>query len=514
MGNSRMDDQMGQRAADRPAPAAASMAHQVVRGTAWNLVGTVAQLVLAWGATIVVARLLSPTDYAVYGMAAAFIGFFLVLAGQGFALALVQRKELTEMACHSVFWFMAALSLIVAGAAVAASPLAARFYEQPLLVPVVAVLAVGLVINMLGAVPNALLQRALRFREINLVGILGSLLTAALGVGTALLGYGYWALILPSLGSSLFMAVRAFWLSGYRPAFRFRWAEIRSVAVFGLSSLGSSLVQYFGDNSDYLIMGRFWPKADYGQYYFAFEKSRRPFSLIMMQLDRVLFPVFSRIQDDKERLRRAFVRGTRSVCLVVFPLHVLLIGLADPLVPWIFGPQWRPAVPVFQVYASLAFSRGLAALVSSGLLAINRAQINLAYNIFRVLFTVPALLALGFSGGTILQTAIVLTIIWTLQIPVFIGYFYRQLNLTVIESWRTMRGLIGVTLLMAALLLACRFVAAAAGWPAWAMVSLATLLPSAAFALLARRSLMELFRQVWTALAGRRRPADRLAGEQ
>ncbi|QLQ08353.1 MAG: oligosaccharide flippase family protein [Anaerolineae bacterium] len=111
-----------------------------------------------------------------------------------------------------------------------------------------------------------------------------------------------------------------------------------------------------------------------------------------------MFPAFSKIQDDRERLRRAYLRGTRLVTLIVFPLHVLLVGLADPLVPWLFGPQWQPAVPVFQVFAAYGFVRGLAALTVPSLLAINYAQAIFFFNLFRVAVTVPALLYLGFNG--------------------------------------------------------------------------------------------------------------------
>ena len=486
-------------------PSKSSLTAQVVRGAGWNVAGTAAQKALTLGAGIIVARLLSPTDYAIAGLAASVMGVFFTLTAQGFAQALIQRKELTDLACHSVFWLMTLAGLGLSSLVIVSAPWLAQFYSQPTLVPVMWVLASSLVISMIGAVPNALLQRAMRFREINLIGIIGGMASAILGIGIAWLGYGYWALIMPGIGATLFTAVRAFWLSGYRPARAFRWGELKAVSAFGLSMLGSNLLQYFSDNGDYLIMGRFWSPANFGQYYFAFERSRQPFNLVIGQLSSVVFPAFSRIQNDPERLRRAFLRGTFSICLLAFPLHVLLIGLADPLVPWIFGEQWRPAVPVFQVFATFAFVRGVGSLVSPGLLALNRVQAALAFNVFRVMAAVPTLLYLGFHGASIEQTSVVLLAIWIVQAPFFIGYLYRQINLSWAESWRSLRSLVGITTLMGIILVTSRMLVEAMSWPTWAMVVVSTILPSAAFVLLARHHLLQTLQQVRLALGGKRR---------
>jgi len=485
-------------------PPGSSLTAQVVRGAGWNVAGSVAQKALTLGAAIVVARLLTPADYAIAGLAMSVMGIFMTLTAQGFAQALIQQRELTSLACHSVFWAMTVAGLALSGLVIASAPWIARLYSQPALVSAMSVLALTLIVTMIGAVPNALLQRAMRFREVNVIGIIGGVLSAILGIGAAWLGYGYWALIIPGIGATLFVAVRGFWLSGYRPARVFRWNALRDLSPFGLSMLGSNLVQYFGDNGDYLIMGRFWLPADFGQYYFAFERSRQPFNLVIGQLSSVFFPAFSRIQADPERMRRAFLRGTSAICLVVFPLHVLLIGLADPLVPWIFGEQWRPAVLVFQVFAAFAFVRGIAALVPAGLLAINRAQAALAFNVFRLVVTLPALLCLGLRGADIVQTSLVLLAIWIAQAPFFIGYFYKQINLSWAESWRNVRSLVGITVLMAIVLVASRVLVEAVSWPAWALVVVCTIVPSATFALLARRQLLETLQPVRLVLDGQK----------
>lgn len=477
-------------------PVEPMLAVRILRSTAWNVVGAVIKQGITLLSAVIVARLLTPSDYAIAGLALSVMGLFNVLTAQGFGQALVRRTQLAPITIHSVFWFTLLQGLVLAALAVAAAPLIAQFYHQPEMASLLAFLAVTLIISMLGVVPNALLQRDMRFRDINLIGIGGGIVAAVMGIGVAASGFGYWALMMPSLGIAVATAAGAYWLTRYRPAFVFSWQEVRSVAVFGFSMLGSQLLTYFSDNSDYLIMGRFWSPASFGQYYFAFERARQPFNIVVAQLSSVVFPAFSKIQDDRERLRRAYLRGIRFVTLIVFPLHVLLIGLADPLLPWLFGPQWQPAVPVFQVFAAYGFVRGLAALVLPSLLAIDYAQAILVFNLFRLIFTVPALLYLGFNGGDILTTAVVLLVIWVVQAPFLIGFLNRKLGLTWRSFWDGWRTVGLATLVMGLAFAVIHVITTGAGLPVWAVAVLSTVVSSALFVLITRRDLADLVGQV------------------
>ncbi len=478
------------------APVEPMLAVRILRSTAWNVVGAVVKQGITLLSAIVVARLLTPDDYAIAGLALSVMGLFNVLTAQGFGQALVRRPQLTPITIHSVFWFTLLQGLLLAVVAVVVAPLIAQFYRQPEMAPLLVFLAFTLIISMLGVVPNALLQRDMRFRDINLIGISGGIIAATLGIGAAVAGFGYWALMMPGLGIAMATAVGAYWLTRYRPARAFSWQEIKSVAVFGFSMLGSQILTYFSDNSDYLIMGRFWTTASFGQYYFAFERARQPFNIVVAQLSSVLFPAFSKIQDDRERLRRAYLRGIRLVTLIVFPLHVLLIGLADPLVPWLFGEQWRPAVPVFQVFAAYGFVRGLAALVLPSLLAINYAQAIFVFNLFRLSFTVPALLYLGFNGADILTTAVVLLVIWVVQAPFLIGFLNRKLGLGWRGFWAGWREVGLATVVMGLAFAVIHVITTKAGWPVWGVAAVSAVVSSGLFLLLTRRDVRDLVSQV------------------
>lgn len=468
----------------------------VIRGAAWNVVGTLVKQGLTIGATIVVARLLSPGDYAIAGLATSIMGLFVALTGQGFAQALVQRKELSEIICHSVFWPMVIGGMALTGLMIVLAPWVARFYNQPALIPVIWMLSVGLAIGMIGAVPNALLQRAMRFREINIIGMISGLVSAGLGIGVAILGFGYWALIAPVAGSMVAVAIGAFGLSGYRPRLVLSWHEFKTTMAFGLSLLGSNLLRYFDDYGDRLVLGRFWAAEAFGYYHFALDRSRQPFSLIMGQISIVIFPAFSTIQHDPTRLRRALILGTHRFCLIVFPLYILLIGLADPLLPWLFGPQWRPAIPVFQIFAAYSFMRAFAALVPGTYLAIGLPQADLVFNIFRAVFTLPALVYLGIRNVDIMTASAMLVAIWLIQTPFYIGYLFRKINIGLRDMLGTFRSLLGATILMFTVLTLIRAVGDMVGCFQWFTVVCSATISSGLFLLVLRHQFVDVIQQV------------------
>jgi len=478
-----------------------SLTSLVLRGAFWNTFGIWFQKAIGIGATVVIARLLTPTDYAIAGLAGAAMGFFRILTAHGFGYALVQRKELDEITCHSIFWFLSFVGLGLGVIVVLIAPWTSQFYDSPELIQVMQILSLSLIISMLSSVPRSLLQRAMRFREINILAVLGGGIAAILGIGMAWSGYGYWALIVPALGASLLTSISVFWISSYYPKPVFKWMEIKKSSNFGLSVTLSNVLGYLGSNIDYLIMGRFWTRANFGQYYFAFEQFGKPHQMLTRQLGGVLLPAFSRVQDDLSRLRSGFLKGTHSMCLMLYPIHILLIGLANPLIPLIFGEQWRPSIPVFQVFFIHILIVAPSSISNEVILALKRPQFSLLFNVLRIAVTLPVLLWLGMTGASITKTAVCLLFIWLLFFPLWLGYSLYLMRLSLKEMWHYMRGLVGITVVMALVMVACRVVAEINGWPIWLMFLMTVSLSSGVYLILARQYIFDLLKIIRSSLA-------------
>ena len=428
------------------------------------------------------------------------MGVFSILTSQGFGYALVQRKDLQITTVHSIFWFLSFVGFALSGLVLLSSPVLARFYGQPAVTPLMSVMALSLVSGMTGAVPNALLQRALRFREINLVSICGTVVSAGLGIGLAVVGYGYWALILPTVGASISVACFAFLLSRYRPMAVFRWRDIGTTLHFGGSLTAANLLYYLAAYADSLVMARYWTPTDFGLYSFAVARSRQFIILIGSQISGTILPAFSQMQDDGARMRSAYLRGTHVICLAMFPVHVLIIGIADPLIPWIFGQQWREAVPVFQILAAFAFVSGPSTLVTEALLSLNCPQGPLYYNMLRMAVILPTLIWLGVSQQGILITAAVLMVLWIPLSVFYLAYFYRRIHVQWAESWDSLNRLVVATIAMALTLMVSRHLQHTMGSPAWLIVVTSAAASSAVFWGMMRAPIAIIIQQIRTAL--------------
>jgi O-antigen/teichoic acid export membrane protein len=478
---------------DLSSPPAHSLTAQAFQGMVWNFLGAGLRVGMVFVSGVVVAWNVDVPDFAVAGKGMAIAGLFNAFYAQGFAMALVREKDLKPSQCHCVFFLLLAIGLVLGCSMAALSPLFAWFYDQPALMQVMPVLSLILVLSLVGSVPNALLTRAMNFRDNTALVVGGTFVSAGLAVVLALSKAGFWALILPPLAATIVYCLGSFWVSGYRPAASFRWSESRGLGKFGSKVLGNTFLNYLCENSDYLIMGHFWLEGYYGLYYFAYEKARQPFDIVWTQIGNALYPAFSRVQGEIDRIRRGYFRGTRLLALLTLPLYVLLIGLADPVIPWIFGRKWMPAVGVFQIFAVMSALRTFTVMIPSPLMAMNRITVPLYLTIFRTAITLPALVMLGIYGAGIEATAAALLLIWSVHTPLFVGYFFKLTNVTAKDFRDEFGRVLSAAAAMGAALLGARIVAHALEWPDWMMAPFAIVASSSVFLFATRSLIRDLF---------------------
>ena len=447
-------------------------------------------------ALIVVSRYLTPAEVAIGGLALAAIGLFHVLAFGGFPQALVRSRELSALTTHTAFVITAAPAIAAVPVVFALRSYTADYFGEPELAPLLVWLSIALLCSATGSVPASLLQRAMRFRTLGLIRVTAELVGGTAAVILAVTGAGYYAMVVPAVVVAAAGALGAFLGSGYVPRLVFSGAEFRKIRAFGFSQLGSSLLRYFNDNSDYLIMSRYWSRASLGQYYFAFERSKVPFNIVYQRMSEALFPAFSRAQHDRKRLQRGYTAAVVEFSAFMFPLYVGVIALADPLVPLTFGRQWSDAVPVFQVFAGIAFMRSLFVPLPALLHALNLAHWDLAINVARLLTVAPTLIVLGAMGVDILETAWALLGLWAVQTPVILAVVMRRLNMPIVSLLRTISEPAIGAVVMAAALLGTRTALAAAGAPLAVELFLAAATALFGYALVARRSTTALARRL------------------
>ncbi len=326
-----------------------TLSRRAGRGVVW-LVGSRAwSQILTLTIGVALARMLAPGDYGLLGMVTVLTGLLGRLSDLGLNTVVIQKQDLTSKDLSTVFWFNLGLASVVALLVVACSPLAARFYSQPKVVPVMCALALSFPISSLASVQYALLQKDMRFGDLTKIHVAGSLAAGILALLAAWVGAKVWALVLQTLALSLFAVVGLWIRSSWRPVRRFAAGDLRRVWSFSLNLTGHSLANYFARNADNFLVGRFLGAAQLGLYTLAYNLMVYPVANLSSVAQSVLIPAMSQVQHEPQRVANAFIRACRVMSFLVFPAMLGLALVAREAVVSIYGPKWDEAGKILQI---------------------------------------------------------------------------------------------------------------------------------------------------------------------
>ena len=320
---------------------------KTIRGGIARLGAQIANLIIRVGSLMVLARLLGPAEFGLVGMVTAFTGVLTLFRDFGLSSAAIQKETVTQEQLSTLFWINLFVGACLTVLLLATAPLIAGFYHQPRLTAVTAILASSFLFNALGIQHGVLLQRELQFTAIAVINTIALTLGAAVGVGLAKAGFGYWALvamtvIYPLVGSA------GFWFAtGWIPGKPQRGSGIRSMMHFGGTMTVNGLVVYIASNFEKILLARVWGADAIGLYGRAYQLSNIPTDNLSSAIGEVAFSALSRLQGDPARLRRYFLRGYSVVLALTLPITVACGLYADDIVAVFLGPKWKDAAPIF-----------------------------------------------------------------------------------------------------------------------------------------------------------------------
>ena len=322
---------------------------KTIAGIGWAGLARVLKEVMYLVITVALARLLTPRAYGLVGMIVVFTGFAERLTNPGFGDALVQHEELREGHLSSTFWLMAVLGLGMTAFFAALAPLVADFYAEPKLKALTMVVALNFAINPLNVVQRALIRREMDFKILMYVNTFSVLVSGAVAVAAAATGWGVWALVFLQLVGTLTRVLAMFVLIDWRPKWLFDWEAVRELLAFSGNLLGFRIINYWVRKTDDLLVGRFVGSHGLGVYTKAYEVMLQPVKHLRQVIGEVVYPAFTKIQEDRQRLKRAYLDATRVLGLLSIPVMCFVFVLADPLVVGVFGEHWRRVAPVLQI---------------------------------------------------------------------------------------------------------------------------------------------------------------------
>lgn len=421
---------------------AETLKQQTKKGLYWSFFNQFANYGMNFCVGIVMARLLSPSDYGITALPAVFMAVAGILQSGGLSDALVRKTDFREEDLSTSFYYSIAVGIVMYLALFFSAPWIADFYNTPVLIPLLRVTALSFLWGPLNSAQNVILKRRLDFKTPTKISLTTRVFSACVGIVLAYMGYGLWALVISGVLSSLltvilnWFVVRWFPHTGWSKAsFKYLWGYGNKIMLsWGLSALY--------DNITPIFVAKFYSPADLGVYNRAQGYAAMPSQQVNGVIQGVTFPVLSKMQDDNEALARNYRRMLRTTAFIVFPLMMMLSALARPLVLTLITAKWEACIILLQIICFSMMWYPIHAINLNLLMVKGRSDLLLRLEIIKktigiciLAITLPQGLAV-FCYGTIVSSMIALVI----------NTYYTG-KLIQVGYWRQMKDLLPILLL-------------------------------------------------------------------
>jgi len=412
--------------------------------------------VATWASTVIVVRLLSPEDYGLVGLAALYLGIVTLLSEFGIGTTIVALRHLSasqHAQINTLSLMFGGLSFAVS---CAAAPLLAWFFDAPELTGVVIAMSTMFVVTGARVVPQALLQRDMRFRDLALNDGLQAIVLAVGSVVFAFLGFRYWTLVLSALLGALLSTVGVLRL--VRVGFeRPQWGTLGPALTFSKQTIVSRLAWYVYQNADFLVVGKLFGKELTGVYRVAWDLTSTPLEKITSMVSRVTPSVLSAAQHDPATLRRYLLRITEALAMVTFPATVGMGLVAGDLVPLLLTEKWGAMVVPLQLLAVAAAIRSVTPILPQILTVIGENRRTMRLNVLGAV-VMPIAFWVGSRWGTVGIAAMWLVVYPVALVVPMARIVFRQLGMGAGEYWRALAPAITGVVVMCAVVWGVRSV--------------------------------------------------------
>lgn len=325
-----------------------SVRSQLLKGVVWNFV----EKLLIRGASfvigIILARLLSPSDYGLIGMLAVFIAISNVFIEGGLAKALIQRQNCQDIDYSTAFVANVVMAICIYVVLYLCSPLIAGFYDEPILTDLTRILGLNFVLGSFNIVQRARLMANVDFKSLAQINVASTIISGGIGIAVAYLGFGVWALVGQSISATIVLMVLFPFYSKWRPSMRFSKDSFNHLFGFGSKLMITGVVSTIINNVSTLCIGRYYKSHQLGYYTRASGFSELISFTVFEVLGNVTFPVLSGLQDERERLLQVYKKSLFFTAMIMFPIMVLTTLLAKPIILFLLTEKWGPCVVLMQ----------------------------------------------------------------------------------------------------------------------------------------------------------------------
>ncbi|EIM06128.1 O-antigen repeat-containing transporter [Planococcus antarcticus DSM 14505] len=427
-----------------------SLKKKTISGLLWSFGDMMGNQGVQFIIQIILARLLTPTEFGLIGMILVFVALSNSLVDSGFTQALIRDQKANQTDYSTVFYFNLAVSLFIYGVLFLSAPLISNFFDQAQLISIIRVLSLGVIINAFSIIPRAMFTKEVNFKVQAKVNMTASILSGAIAVVMAVMGFGVWSLVVRMLALNLIQALLLVFSRKWLPTLVFSIASFKRLFGFGWKLLVSGLIDTAYNNIYYLIIGKQYSVKSLGYYTNAAKFSDVATQTLTATIQRVTYPVLSGIQDQEERLKQSFKKVIKLSGFLIFPVMIGIAAVAEPLIYLIFGEKWMTMVPYFQLLCIAGMLYPIHALNLNILQVKGRSDLFLYLEIIKTIIPTTMIFIVIWMDWSIIM--LVATIVLDSHISLFINIYFsgREISYSVKEQVRDLLPIYAISFGMGA----------------------------------------------------------------
>lgn len=352
-------------------------------GILWTTIQKFAYIGLTFISGIILARLLSPTDYGTIGVLTIFIMVSEAFIDGGFGSALIQKKSPTQDDYSTIFWWNLAMSVFLYVVLFVLAPYIAIYFKDEILCPVLRVHALTLLILAFNTIQYNQLKKNFQFKSLALVTLFSSFISLIITIILAYLGFGVWALVIQGLINSLFQTIYFWYKSKWRPSFTFSVHSFKQLASFGIFIFLTKSINELCNNIQGILIGRYFNASIMGYYSKAKSTEKLASTSISSSLNQVTYPIYAELQDDIPALINMIRKIILMIAFITFPLMYLLILEAKEIFVLLYSDKWIDSVPYFQILCFAGAAQCLQAANLQPINAIGKSKTTFTWNLLK-----------------------------------------------------------------------------------------------------------------------------------
>lgn len=410
---------------------------KTLRNIGFSAFSNIARFLLSAGASVILAQRLSPSDYGVVGFAMIFTTFLARFSDLGMSDAVIQRHRLDEQELYTGYTAKFILGVAVFAAIILLSPLTKHFFDNSAIEMVINVLSVGFIISTFGFLPTCLLTRDLNYKQLLIPQLSAAVVTSGLSIVLALTGFSYWSIVLANIAGSAASVLMLNVIHPVKIRFKFDKKIFVEFVRFGGNAFLAGLVVYLIFNADNFVVGALMGSSTLGLYAIAFNWGSMISGKLHEVVHSVLFPTFSRIQNDTEKLKHSYVRVLEYICFIGVTANLTLLLCSKEFLYYVLGrgtDKWMPALLTFQTMLVYGIIRTFLEPVSNVLLSLGKSALLLKSNLItgaiELAFLYPVTKIFGITG-----VAILVTLSYSLQYFIYFPFLHREIGLKYSDIW-------------------------------------------------------------------------------